>query len=98
MWVMVSCHRGPAPLLTLTSRHMGEQSHLAAGDGLVLALSMSCPVASVRPVPCPPQQCGGRTLWEAAPTVRPVPASGPLFVLFRALPPVISHRALNSNR
>lgn len=53
-WVMVSCHCVPASLLTLNPRHMGEQSNLAAGDGLVLALSISCPVASVCPVPIMP--------------------------------------------
>lgn len=80
-WSLVSVF--PAPLLTPNSRHVGEQSHLAAGEGLVLALSMSWPVASVRPVPIMPALSLSSPETRGAPCGRP--SSGVSCSCLRAL-------------
>lgn len=103
-WAVVSCQRVPCPTLTPNSRHVGEQSHLAAGEGLVLALSMSWPVASVRPVPIMPAlslsspETRGCTLWEAIQwCVVFLPQGLGLCCSESSPSPVITHCALNSN-
>lgn len=101
-WSLVSVF--PAALLTPNSRHVGEQLHLAAGEGLVLALSMSWPVASVRPVPIMPAlslsspETRGCTLWEAIQWCVVFLPQGLGSCCSESSPsPVITHCALNSS-